>query len=432
MRHFLKRTDSFSNGVSALALAAVSFGSLVAPAAAQILPEGVSWANIPRPEYDALGVPLGSFDLFPTVDGIASYNSNVFAAPTDREDDFVLTVRPALDLRSNWSRHRLDVSAQVESAFYTSLSDENHTDFALESRGELDVTDRTVVFFNGGFRRRHETRISIDTVRNSLNPIELNSLTANIGGIHQFNKLSIEIGGSVSNRDFEDGVTTAGMAVDQDFRDETRLGAEFTMSYEFSPGYSVFASARYSDNDFDLGPGDPGFQVGTDIDRDFATLTLDAGITAEVTDVLYATIGVGRLRSTFGSNAFDSFSAVSARANVLWNLTSLSSVIVDVERSAQTSILNVTPARLDTGVEVGVDHELLYNLILVGRAGYKTLNFQGIDRTDKEYNGSLRARYLLNNQWRAEIGYAFAQRDSILGLLNFNRHTISAGITFAF
>lgn len=429
MRQISQRTTYISKGVSALAL---GFAVVSAPVAAQILPEGESWADIPRPEYDPLGVPLGSFDLFPTVDGTTTYNSNVFAAPTARQDDLVLTIRPSLDLRSNWSRHSLNVKAEVESAFYTSLSDENHTDFQLNGRGQLDATDRTVLFFNGGYRRFHESRTSIDTVRNTINPIEAGFFSLGVGGAHQFNKLSVEVRANFSDRNFEDGITPASAIVDQDFRDETRLGGEFTVSYEFSPGYSVFASARYDDSDFDLDPADPQFRPGIDIDRDLETLTLDAGVTAEVTEVLYATLGVGRLKSTFGSDDFESFSALSVRANVLWNVTSISSIILEAQRSTQTSIIAESPARIDTGFEVGVDHELLYNVILVGRAGYRTLNFQGIDRSDKEYNGSLSARYLLNNQWRAEFGYTFVKRDSDEFLANFNRHTISAGVTFSF
>lgn len=401
-------------------------------ASAQIAPPVQSWADAPRPEYDALGLPLGGFDLFPYVSADAAYNSNVLAAPTGELDDVVLTVRPSLSLQSNWSRHNLRARAFVESAFYTSVSTEDHTDFGLSANGSLDVTGRTLLFASADYTSRHEDRTFIDTLRDTVEPVQLDNIVLMLGGKHRFNSLSVELRGHFNDINVDDGISSLGAVVDQDFRDVQQASGELTLSYEFSPGYSAFTAVRYDDNNFDFGLSDPAFVQGTDLVRDFTTLRIDAGLTAEVTEVLYATFGIGYLKSEFEDPIRDSIDTVSLRADLLWNVTGLSSIVATAKRTTQATADLIAVARLDTTFEIGVDHELLYNVVLVGRVNYGSLNFQGLNRTDDQYGALLEARYLFNNQWRAQFQYRFDQRDSNVSVFQFTRHTVTAGLRFAF
>src|SRR5207253_791139 len=73
------------------------------------------------PNQDELGITLGSFKLYPTLDIRAGYDTNVFAQPAGQQVGSTYeVVRPSLDLRSDWSNHMLNVSAFGLVGFYNS------------------------------------------------------------------------------------------------------------------------------------------------------------------------------------------------------------------------------------------------------------------------------------------------------------------------
>src|SRR5271163_1858458 len=69
------------------------------------LERGASVLDRPRPEYDPLGLRLGSFFLYPKLELGELYSDNVFATQSNKKTDFITVVSPTLDLRSNWSQN---------------------------------------------------------------------------------------------------------------------------------------------------------------------------------------------------------------------------------------------------------------------------------------------------------------------------------------
>ena len=75
------------------------------------------------PNADELGIALGSFRLYPRLDLLAGYDSNVFAQPVRQQvSSSYEAERRSVDLRSDWSNHMLNLSAEARSAFTTTLS----------------------------------------------------------------------------------------------------------------------------------------------------------------------------------------------------------------------------------------------------------------------------------------------------------------------
>src|ERR1700748_849853 len=62
----------------------------------------------PQPQaighYEAKGVPVGSFRLFPDLELDEVYNDNIFATANTASPtaSFIQMIKPTLDLRSNW------------------------------------------------------------------------------------------------------------------------------------------------------------------------------------------------------------------------------------------------------------------------------------------------------------------------------------------
>ncbi|MCH8240451.1 MAG: outer membrane beta-barrel protein [Proteobacteria bacterium] len=54
--------------------------------------------------YAALGIPMGSFLLFPEITVQRVWDDNPFLSASDPQGDWALVLNPSLQVRSNWSR----------------------------------------------------------------------------------------------------------------------------------------------------------------------------------------------------------------------------------------------------------------------------------------------------------------------------------------
>src|SRR5690349_4121111 len=91
------------------------------------LPQGAGVLDRARPEYDALGLPVGSFLLFPTFAAGASFDDNIFRNPGASASDTFWTFSPRLDLRSQWSQDLLQVYGQADGYAYDTHGSESRT-----------------------------------------------------------------------------------------------------------------------------------------------------------------------------------------------------------------------------------------------------------------------------------------------------------------
>src|ERR1700722_17532045 len=81
----------------------------------------------PRPEYDAKGIPLGGFRLFPTLDLGASYDSNILRTDTNYVDDYIFNIVPSYKIQSQWNQHTLEFYGGLNDYQYAQNTSENVT-----------------------------------------------------------------------------------------------------------------------------------------------------------------------------------------------------------------------------------------------------------------------------------------------------------------
>src|SRR5687767_8498047 len=62
-------------------------------------------------DYQALGVPLGGFLLFPSLALTTTFDDNIRRTPTNTLADVFFSFRPNVVLRSQWSQHALNLTA---------------------------------------------------------------------------------------------------------------------------------------------------------------------------------------------------------------------------------------------------------------------------------------------------------------------------------
>ena len=183
---------------------------LVAPPPASALPDNKS-TEFP-------GIPLGSFLVYPELSLAATYDDNIYAERTNVSADFIYTVTPTLALKSNWTQHALNLDLGLDSDHYRSYDSEDVTDYWLGLDGHYDLGANSNIFGGARHSRDHEDR----STPGSLNPTAQVSPTqyfhdeAHLGLAHSYDAFRLRLGGTYDKYNYEDGVSSLGVPVDNE------------------------------------------------------------------------------------------------------------------------------------------------------------------------------------------------------------------------
>ncbi len=187
--------------------------------------------------YDPLGIRAGSFLIFPQLTLSELYDSNVFAAPHNADDDFITLLQPLVTVQSNFSRHSINLTAGGNIAFHANNTDENYQDAFIQSNGRLDVTHAN--YFTGAlnFGRAHEGRDDPETNPNqSLK--ELYQYGGSLGYTQLFNRLNFTLTGAVARNDYQQNI-------DSD-RDQNSYTGELRTGFFISPRLNTYVYGAYN------------------------------------------------------------------------------------------------------------------------------------------------------------------------------------------
>lgn len=395
------------------------------PSLAGALPEGLGVLNRARPEYDAQGLPLGSFLLYPTLAFDLSGDDNIHRTTQSTLGDLFWTISPRLDLRSQWQQDILQLYAQLDDYQYDSHDTESRTNWVAGGRSETFVAAGTTVDLSASYLGTHESRASPDTPSLALSPTAYTRAHVDATILNQPGPLGLSAGVILDRYDYDPTTLINGSIYDNADRDSDILELFSKASYEFGAGKSAFVRASYNLRSFDLRVDHNGY------DHNSAGYRLDTGLQMMFTPLIKGTIFAGYLRQNFNAPLRD-VSGLDFGAQVDWYVTELVTVHLSAARTlADTTIAGASSEDERSG-EVSLDYELLRNLILQGNAGYEDDIFSGATRRDHILTAGLTAKYLIDRHMNLYAGYTHATRDSNAAGGSFADNLASVGIKFQY
>src|ERR1700761_8898545 len=139
---------------------------------------GQSVAERPRPDFDPVPIPVGSFQLFPAMNFGSYYDSNIFATPTNTQGDLVWKVNPTATLASNWGRNAIAITGLGDFNYYTNNSEQDYHAGAIQAEGRYDIANQTWLSGVAGYQRVAEMRGGPLTPGNTVGPSMYNLYSA--------------------------------------------------------------------------------------------------------------------------------------------------------------------------------------------------------------------------------------------------------------
>lgn len=351
---------------------------------------GVSVRERARPEYEALGVPVGAFMAFPSLQIDAEHNDNIFAVATGAESDWIVRFKPELQLESGWSRHALGAYARANISRYMDFDAESFEDWGVGVSGRLDITRAANLAAGVDYASLTEPRTSSNAPASTREPISYDVTSAFLAGTRVSGRTKLSARADVRKFDYDDGLTLAGVVVDQDSRDRTITSLTGRGDYAISPATAVFVQATANTRDY---------STATSLllpARDSDGYELLAGANFEVGALARGEVAVGYIAQEFDAAVYDRIDGFGARGQLEWFPTQLTTVTATASRTIEDSGIAGSAGYLSTSVGARIDHELLRNVLLNAEVSFSSDDYEGIDREDDRRQYSVGGTYLMN------------------------------------
>ena len=378
-----------------------------------------------RPEYDPVGLPLGSFRLYPQAEAGINATSNVFRQNHGLDDVFA-QLRGEAVLRSEWSRHQLVASGRVEQRWFAEYTSEDTTSYNLDMSGRFDVQTGVAVTASASQRRAFQERDAVEETIATGKPVQFDDQQATLGISYGPGRLAASLDGQYHRKNYHDTQTPAGAFLSEQFRDFESFTGRLRLGYEFSPDRLVYASLSHEKRDFRLA-STPG--------RDIAITEALGGIQGDITPLIRGRLAVGYIVGDFKDPAVRSRKGVTFDAA----LTYLASELTSLSLTARRTIDNVddirVPAITVSNVQFQADHELFRNLIVGAGLSYRQADYVNSSQTNRSYGALASGRLLLDRKWqlKAEAAYRKSEvRHPLPGRSRLDSDTFSARISAIF
>ena len=346
----------------------------------------------PRPEYDALGVPVSTFLLYPRLNVVTGYNDNIFATDTAVKGAGFVQLQPSAALRSQWSQHELDLNAHASINRWFSQGSEDTDDYGAALNGRLDVLASTKITGGASYDLETEPREAETSARNTVNPVQFGLWTAQLAGSHQFNRLQVSLSGTFDSYNYIDGRDALNNIVDEHYRNVQDYGETLRADYALSPDTALFVSGNLNQHNYSTQPPLVPFNFNSHGSE------ILGGVNFQITSLVTGEVGVGYYQQDFSHIVNQNLGGLAVHATVQWFPTELTTVTLKVNRLVQDSAIQTSAGYVDTGGQFEVDHELRYNVILSGLFSYNHDSYQGLDRTDERWTAGIGAKYLFTRE----------------------------------
>ncbi len=337
-----------------------------------------------------LGMRLGSFTLFTSVEADGDYNSNLFASPVPL-GDYSLEVRPAARLASNWSTHAIEVRASGDLSYHDKYPTEDNRAYIVEGLGRLDVARRTNL--QGAVSREYaqESRNAINASSVGTRPnitVERGRASLN----HRFNRLSVQLRGAIVDTSYSTDVFD-GMVESNSDRDYTLYEEAFRPQWEFMPTLFLFSDFAFNQRDYSI----PAFTDG--IIRSSTGERYRLGVSfGNVGEFLRGEVSLGYGSQTPDNHTLAVIDGLLVDASLTWRPTPITSVLFTASSDVAETTTVDSGGVMERTYGLEARHSFQTRLVGIAGLGYFTRDFVGAGIHENQLTAATGIEYYLSRQ----------------------------------
>jgi hypothetical protein len=364
----------------------------------------VSVTERPRPAYDALGIRLDSFLVYPKIEATVSHLDNVFATATNEVSDTVVTVGPSVRAVSQWSRHQLEVHADASVFKYDKVSSQDNSTYGVGASGRVDVVRGFSLSPSVSFSHLVEPRTSAEAPDQPAEGIEYDQTALDFLAEHESGRVRLEGRVSARKSEYENTRLQSGAVFNTSYRDNTSVEGQARVAYSVSPALSLYVAGIANRWNFD--------NLTTDIGRDASGYQLVVGSNFDITRLARGEVQVGYLNQSFSDSRAADVDGLAVLGTVEYFPTQLITLTASAERSVRATGVVGAAAALHNQASIQADYELFRNVVLSARVLKAQDDYRGNDRKDDVTGVMLGGQYLVNRNLGLNIIFNRDELDS--------------------
>jgi hypothetical protein len=386
-------------------------------------PEDTPVKTRQHPGYEPVGIRSGPWMFNPALTAGLLYDSNAFSSNTLRQSDVASVVEPALRIRSLWERHGLDLKLGLQSQNYKNNPGLDQLNYGARGSGWFDVTRDLTVLTSFQASHLNEGVGSLASPGNAVRPTPYDLFSGDVTVRKQLYRWSIAIGGGVESYDFGSTRAQDGTIIRQDARDGQIYTLHGRADYAISPNLGWFASTEINQREL------RGSTTQSLDSRGYRALT---GLNIALTNLVTGEFGVGYVRQRFDDSAIGTIDGPAWSALITWRPTRLLDVKFKAEQLVtQTSDTSSTGV-LANSFQLGVDYELLRNVVVSVAGGIEKDEFHGQLRRDRVNTVDSRIKYLPNRFGSISVFHRYTDRNSNIPTFRYEKHLVGFNATAQF
>lgn len=373
----------------------------------------------------AQGVRAGDFLISPQVGIQTQFSDNIYLAPGNKTDDFIVRIKPGVDVKSQFNRHALNVSLSADGASY-GHKDNDYVDVTGMVDGRIDTWAGGSIFGLAAYRRKHEDR---GTPNNQfgVEPTVYDHSTVN-GGVQQ---VLGQWGGSIAIRADRLSYKNTQAAVgplapkgvyNQGWRDRWEYAPTARVDFEFQPGMSIFIRGTFTRRDYDVAV-DPNNRS-----RNSKMYDAVAGLRLFKTGNVVGDVYAGWMWYDQDDTLASRISTPKVGGEVEWTLSPTLTARLAATRSIEEVVQAANSAAVVTGGTASLDYFVVPSFavrpeVMLAHLDYKAYAGQARQK-DWVYGAGIGGTYFVNSKISLGPVYRYRHRNSDLDNNGYTQHIV--------
>ncbi len=372
--------------------------------------------------FEAPGVRFGSFVLFPEAELGSTFYSNLFRSSSPRSD-IALDVRPSARLVSNWRKHALEFRANGTLNYLNEFTSENDRAYTLEARGRVDISRRTNVEALMSRDVSQDSRSSINASAAAATRADITTDRFAIALNQRFNRLSVQLRGSVAETEFGATASTGGGTIGNRDRDVRVAEEAVRASWELKPTLFAFVEVGFNQREFKVASLSDGIRRDSTGDRTRVGLSF-----GNIGQKLRGEASIGYAHQRPDDGRLREIEGIIIDANLAYRLSALTSFLVTARSDVTDTTLTGSGGALSRLVGAEVRHGFTRQLIGTAGLSYTVQDFTGVALSERETRSTVGLEYFVNREVTLFSRYQHTAFNSDDVTRNYNADEMRVGV----
>jgi hypothetical protein len=353
----------------------------------------------PEDPYAPLGVPAGSFILYPSVTTGFGYTTNSSNAAGGTPSLFY-TVTPELLIQSNWARHSGTLTLRGNYEQFLDGSTGNPSGSA-EGTLHLDLPGEWSSDLAAGYQYQQQAISDPSFPAGADSPPGVHTLTGSAGLNGRAGDIGFTVEGNVARTIYENA-TSGGVPVDQGDRTNTVYGGRIRLGYESGAAITPFVEGRVARRQYDRKVDNNGLQ------RSGTELGARAGLSFDRGPVLTGEAAIGVAQDTLDDPTLGKLRGITFDGSVAWSPSQLTTVKLETGTEFRPATDASSSGTVAHAGSVDVAYAWRDNVTINGTATVEHAAVQGTGERAMTYTAGAAITWKLNRRLQLRASYVHA------------------------